>query len=99
MYSLMRPSPRQREFQVQYVKDIFDCQATYVVINSSTASWAPNFENTHFFKEELFKKVTEQYILIGRANIGQMPMSIFWEQELKTKSPPSSPPIFVFKRK
>jgi hypothetical protein len=98
-YSLVRSGPHQREFQQQYVKDIFEKQPTYIVISSSAASWAADFEKSSFFKDELFQKVKEQYNLIGRANIGQMPLSIFWEEELRTKQPPSCPPIFVFRRK
>jgi hypothetical protein len=97
-YSLVRPGLRQQEFQLQYVKDILDCHATYLVISSSSASWAVDFEKTIFFTN-LFNRIKEQYDLIGKANIGQIPLSIFWENDLKTKSPPNCPPILVFKRK
>jgi len=99
MYPVIREHPLKTQFQQQFLRDIVDCNAEYVVLTASEASWMPGFGETPFFKRDIFPKITERYDLIGRANIGQIPMNIVWDEALKTHNPPKCPPMFVFKRK
>ncbi len=99
MYPLIREHARRAQFQQQFLKNLTDCDAEYLVLTSSEASWMPGFTETPFFKRDLFPRVSANYDLIGRANIGQVPLSIVWDEALKTHQPPQCPPILVFKRK
>lgn len=99
MYPVVREHKLKQSFQQQFLRDLADCQAEYVVLTASEASWAPGFAETPFFKRDIFPKITAGYDLIGRANIGQIPLNIVWDEALKTHNPPKCPPMFVFKRK
>lgn len=99
MYPIVREHALKNQYQQQFLRDVMSCNAEYVVLTASEASWGPDFANLPFFKRDLFPKITEQYDLIGRANIGQIPLSIVWDEALKTHNPPKCPPVFVFRRK
>lgn len=99
MYPVMRDTRLKAQFQQEFLEDFRACDATFVIVSASEASWIPQFTQTDFFKKELWGYVTQQYDLIGRANIGQYPMSIVWDDAIKTHHPPQCPPIFVFKKK
>lgn len=99
LYPLLREHKLTAQYKQQYLRDIFSCNAEYVVLTASEASWAPGFGELPYFKGDIFPKITERYTLIGRANIGQIPLNIAWDEALKTHNPPKCPPMFVFKRK
>jgi Dolichyl-phosphate-mannose-protein mannosyltransferase len=99
MYPLIRPHAQSLAFQQQFLRELATCNPAYLVVTTSEASWMPGFAETDFFKKQLFPLATSQYELIGRANIGQSPMSIVWGDALKTHQPPKCPPIFIFKKK
>lgn len=100
MYPVIRENAYQAEYQRQFLADFDRCKPAYLIVTASEASWMPGFANSDFFKNALMAtRVTPNYTLIGRANIGQIPMSIVWDDALKTHRPPQCPPIFVFKRK
>jgi hypothetical protein len=99
MYPVIREHKRKQDFQQQFLRNLNDCNAEYVVVTASEASWMPGFAEMPFFKRDLFPKISAQYDLIGRANIGQIPMNIVWDEALKTHNPPKCPPMFVFRKK
>lgn len=99
MYPVIREHKLKTKFQQQFLRNIAECDAEYVVLTASEASWMPGFTETPLFKRDLFPKINAQYDLIGRANIGQVPMSIVWDEALKTHNPPKCPPMFVFRKK
>jgi Dolichyl-phosphate-mannose-protein mannosyltransferase len=99
MYPVLRDNPWSATYQQELVCDLDACQAQYLVVTSSEASWVPNFAQQDFFKTQIMPRINQQYQLIGRANIGQMPMSIVWDEGLKNHKAPQVPPILVFKRK
>ncbi len=99
LYPVLREHQLTKQYQQQYLRDILSCNAEYVVLTASEASWAPGFGELPFFKRDIFPKITERYTLIGRANIGQIPLNMAWDEALKTHNPPKCPPMFVFKRK
>ena len=99
MYPVVREHKLKSQFQKDYLQDLFGCNAAYVVLTASESSWTSGFAETPFFKRDIFPKITERYDLIGRANIGQVPLNIVWDEALKTHEPPKCPPMFVFKRK
>lgn len=99
MYPVVREHKLKNQFQQQFLADMAACDAEYVVLTASEASWLPGFTETPLFKKNLFPKLTERYDLIGRANIGQTPMNIVWDDALKTHQPPQCPPMFVFRKK
>ncbi|MBL7829084.1 MAG: glycosyltransferase family 39 protein [Saprospiraceae bacterium] len=99
MYPVVRETKYKNQFQQQFLSDINACNAEYVVLTASEASWIPGFTETPLFKRQLFPKLTEGYDLIGRANIGQTPLNIVWDEALKNHNPPQCPPMFVFRKK
>jgi len=99
MYPVIREHKRKQQFQQQFLRNLAECDAEYVVLTASEASWMPGFAETPFFKRDIFPRITERYDLIGRANIGQVPMNIVWDEALKTHNPPKCPPMFVFRKK
>jgi hypothetical protein len=99
MYPVIRQSPYAEQYQKQFADDLLKCQPAYLVVTASEASWMPGFTEMPIFKQELMSVVKEKYDLIGRANIGQQPMQIVWDEALNTHKPPQCPPIFVFKRR
>jgi hypothetical protein len=99
MYPVIREHKLKQQFQQQFLRNLAECDAKYVVLTASEASWMPGFAETPFFKRDIFPKISERYDLIGRANIGQVPMNIVWDEALKTHNPPKCPPMFVFRRK
>lgn len=99
MYPVIREHKRKAQFQQQFLRNLAECDAEYVVLTASEASWMPGFAESPFFKRDIFPRITERYELIGRANIGQVPMNIVWDEALKTHNPPKCPPMFVFRKK
>lgn len=100
MYPVIRPNRFQSEFQQQFLSDFDQCQPAYLIVTASEASWMPGFAAMPFFKNDLMAtRISPNYDLIGRANIGQLPLSIVWDEALKSHRPPQCPPILIFKRK
>ncbi len=98
MYPVIRTSAFGKSYQEQFKQDLMRCKPKYLVVTASEASWIPGFAEQPYFKQELMALVKSEYELVARANIGQQPMQIVWDEALKSHKPPQCPPILVFRR-
>jgi hypothetical protein len=98
-YPVVRDNPFQAQFQREYIESFDQCRPTYCVVTSSEASWMPNFAQQPFFKNEIMSRIQQRYQLIGRANMGQVPLNIVWDEGLKNHKAPQVPPVLIFRLK
>jgi hypothetical protein len=99
LYPVMRNPKNQTQILEEYWQAFDLTVPDYVVIPINEASWgAKNFSEIPQFKQ-IWQKLTSQYEMIGRANVGQKPLNIVWDGALKGHQPPKVPPIFVFRKK
>jgi hypothetical protein len=99
VYSMLIDPVRSPPFQEEYMEELFNCQAEYLVWATGTGSWAPGYDGLMFF-EKILQWLEQNYETIGIAEArDDKPGVILWDDQLKGHKRQSDYVVFVFRKR
>jgi len=99
VYAMLFDPVRSPPMQQEYIKELQDCAPEYIVWNTTTGSWAPNYDKLAFF-EQLMQWVETNYATVGLAESRDAsPGVVVWDHELENYQSENDYKVIVLQKR
>jgi len=99
VYAMLIDPVLSPPMQEEWMQSMKDCAPEYIVYNTYSTSWAPNYNKLKFFLE-FMPWVEQNYEGIGISESrGPRPGLVLWDEDAKSHQSESDYKVIVLKRK